>query len=234
MNSKQSNLLKLYFENGKLEAGLDESGAGPLCGPVYAAAVIWPSDSDYFLQFPEFDIETDPEAAIDVKEYEPYKLLVTKGDSKKLTENQRNLVREFVEDYSIAYSVSSCSAAEIDRMNILNARIEAMHRAVRSLSVKPEKLLVDGSQFKIYVDPGSFEEIPYHLFEKGDSRYVSIAAASVLAKTHRDELMQELHMKYPVYGWDHNKGYGTSAHYCALREHGPCPEHRRSFNLHLN
>lgn len=215
------------MDQTKLEAGLDEAGAGPLCGPVYAAAVIWPNDPDYFESFPEFEQDN-------IAENRMYQLLTEKGDSKKLTEKQRNELRDFIEQYSISWSVASCSAKEIDQMNILNARIKAMHRALEGLDMTPDSLLVDGNRFKQYIDPVSKKKIPCTLIENGDALYTSIAAASILAKTHRDEYMDSLHKKYPEYSWDTNKGYGTVKHYSALKKLGPTPEHRMSFNLHLD
>lgn len=147
------------------------------------------------------------------------------NDSKQLTERQRYLLRDEIERDALAWSVASVSAEEIDRTNILRAAIHAMNLAVEKLSITPQLLLIDGNRF--------YNEslIPYYTIVKGDAKYLSIAAASVLAKTYRDDYMHHLHNLYPHYGWDGNKGYPTAAHYAALAQHGPTPEHRKSFRL---
>lgn len=183
---------------GRLEAGCDEAGRGPLAGPVVAAAVILADDY------------TNP-------------LL---NDSKQLSERRRNLLREEIEREARAWAVAVVEPEEIDRLNILRASTHAMCLAVQQLDIKPEFLLIDGNRFYNETD------IPYQTFVKGDARFMSIAAASILAKTHRDELMCRLHEQYPFYGWDRNKGYPTADHYRAIEQHGPTPFHRRSFNLY--
>ena len=184
------------LEAGRLEAGCDEAGRGPLAGPVYAAAVILPPD--FF-----------------------HPLL---NDSKRMSEKARDELRPIIEREAMAWAVEAVSAAEIDRLNILGASLEGMRRAVRSLAVRPDFLLIDGNRFK------PFDGYPYRTVVHGDATYASIAAASVLAKTWRDERMRELAKQYPEYGWEHNMGYPTPEHIAAIKEHGLCPEHRRSFH----
>lgn len=149
------------------------------------------------------------------------------NDSKQLTERQRNLLRADIEANALAWAVAVVSPEEIDRLNILHASTHAMCLAVQQLQgPKPDFLLIDGNRFYNETD------IPYQTFVKGDATFMSIAAASVLAKTHRDEIMVKLHEEYPAYGWDRNKGYPTAAHYEAIEKHGVTPHHRRSFNLY--
>lgn len=150
------------------------------------------------------------------------------NDSKQLTEQQRNLLRPLIEAESIAWAVAAVDHAGIDRINILRASWLAMHRCIDQLRVKPQLLLVDGNRFQPYPD------IPHTCMVKGDARFMSIAAASILAKTHRDEYMLQLHEAFPQYGWDHNKGYGTEAHRAAIAEHGFSPYHRRSFKVQFS
>lgn len=179
------------------EAGCDEAGRGCLAGDVYAAAVILPDDFSHPLL----------------------------NDSKQLTERQRDMLRPIIEQEAVAWCVGIVTAEEIDRINILNASILAMHRALDGLKVRPQGIIVDGNRFKPYQD------IPYQTFVKGDGRFANIAAASVLAKTHRDEAMMKLHEEYPMYHWDVNKGYPTKAHRQAIAEFGASPYHRQSFRL---
>lgn len=188
-------MLLNYLESGRIEAGCDEAGRGCLAGPVAAAAVILP---------PDFKNE----------------LL---NDSKQLSERQRNLLRPIIEREALAWCVVMVEPKEIDRINILNASITGMHRAVDGLSIRPEHLLIDGNKFRPY--PG----IPHTTIVKGDGKYMSIAAASVLAKTHRDELMLRLAEEYPQYLWSKNKGYPTKDHREAILRHGLSPYHRRTF-----
>jgi len=192
-----SDSLLPYLISGRQEAGCDEAGRGCLSGPVFAAAVILPEGFFH----PLLD------------------------DSKKLSEKKRVLLRKVIEKEAIAWAVAVVSPQEIDEINILNASILAMHKAIRTLSIKPEALLIDGHRFKPY--PG----IPHSCEIKGDGRFMSIAAASVLAKTHRDEYMEKIHKKYPVYGWNKNKGYPTKEHRAAIMEHGVTKYHRMSFRL---
>ena len=147
------------------------------------------------------------------------------NDSKKLTVEQRNELRPLIERSAIAYAVASVDNDEIDTINILKASFKAMHLAIARLQLPPKVLLIDGNRFTAYPD------IPHHCIIQGDGEYASIAAASVLAKTYRDEYMQQLHEEFPVYHWRSNKGYGTPAHRSAIAEHGICKYHRRSFRL---
>lgn len=148
------------------------------------------------------------------------------NDSKQLTERQRNRLREEIERDAIAWAVAEVSPAEIDRLNILHASTHAMCLAVQRLAVQPDFLLIDGNRFY------NETQIPYQCIVHGDAVYMAIAAASILAKTHRDELMTQLHEEYPCYGWDHNKGYPTAEHYLAIERHGVTPHHRHSFTLY--
>ena len=147
------------------------------------------------------------------------------NDSKQLTERQREQLRPVIEREALAWAVAMVSPQEIDRMNILRASITAMHRALDQLSVRPEGILVDGNRFYPYQD------IPHTTIVKGDGKMLCIAAASILAKTHRDELMRRLHEEYPQYGWDRNKGYPTPDHRAAIAAHGVTPYHRHTFQL---
>ena len=184
------------MEPGRIEAGCDEAGRGPLAGPVYAAAVILPSD--FF-----------------------HPLL---NDSKQMTRKARETLRPIIEREAAAWAVTAVQAEEIDRLNILWASVTAMQRAVAALGTRPDFLLVDGNRFR------PFDGIPYATVVHGDATYASIAAASVLAKTYRDEHMEELARQYPGYGWEHNAGYPTPEHIQAIRRLGLTPEHRRSFH----
>jgi ribonuclease HII len=147
------------------------------------------------------------------------------NDSKKLTERQRDKLRPIIEAEAIAWAVASLSPMEIDVHNILNASFLAMHRAVEQLKVQPESLLIDGNRFNPYPC------IPHHCIIKGDGKYLNIAAASVLAKTHRDEYMKNLAKDYPMYDWHKNKGYPTKAHRAAIAKFGSCEHHRMTFRL---
>ena len=189
--------LKTFMNADLIEAGCDEAGRGPLAGPVFAAAVILPADF-----------------------YHP--LL---NDSKKMTEKAREELRPIIEREAIAWAVEEVCANEIDTINILNASITGMQRAVRKLTVKPEFLLIDGNKFK------PFDDYKYQCVVKGDATYASIAAASVLAKTYRDEYMRKLAKEFPQYGWERNMGYPTKEHVQAIIEHGYTEHHRKSFHL---
>ena len=147
------------------------------------------------------------------------------NDSKQLTEKQRYTLREVIEKEAVAWAVGVVSPEEVDEINILNASFLAMHRAIDQLKVRPEHLLIDGNRFKKY------PEIPHTTVVKGDGKYLSIAAASILAKTYRDDYMNRLHQEFPYYDWDHNKGYPTKKHRAAIAEHGVSPYHRMTFNL---
>lgn len=180
-----------------LEAGLDEAGRGCLAGPVFAAAVVLPRDFVHPLL----------------------------NDSKQLSEAQRELLRPLIEREALSWAVARIETDTIDRINILQASIRAMHLAVDRLNLRPELLMVDGNRFRPYAG------IPHECLVGGDGRLASIAAASILAKTYRDACMRELHALYPHYGWDRNKGYPTRDHREALRRYGPCELHRKSFRL---
>lgn len=187
------------MKEGRLEAGCDEAGRGPLAGPVFAAAVILPKDFHHPLL----------------------------NDSKQMSEKEREILRPVIENEAIAWAVEAVSAEEIDELNILWASVAGMQRAVLKLSPRPDFLLIDGNRFRPFEGYG-FNE--YVTVVHGDATYSSIAAASVLAKTHRDELMRELAKEYPEYGWDRNMGYPTKEHIQAIKEYGLTPYHRRSFH----
>jgi ribonuclease HII len=147
------------------------------------------------------------------------------NDSKKLTEKNRAILKPIIEKEAIAWAVASVSHTEIDEINILQASIKAMHLAVAALKKKPKYLIVDGNRFKPY------KKLPHTCIVKGDGKYASIAAASILAKTHRDAYLDTLHKAYPMYGWNKNKGYGTAVHRAAIEVHGLCEYHRKSFAI---
>ena len=198
-------MLKGHYYDGLTEAGCDEAGRGCLAGSVYAAAVILPEGYENALL----------------------------NDSKQLTERRRYVLREQIERDAVAWAVGIVSPDEIDKINILNASILAMHRALDQLTVRPEAIIVDGNRFKPYtsVVDGSAVNIPYTTIVKGDAKYMAIAAASILAKTYRDDYMNRLAEEYPQYGWQQNKGYPTKAHREAIRLYGTTPYHRMSYNL---
>ncbi len=188
-------LCSLYNKEGLTEAGCDEAGRGCLAGSVFAAAVIFPPD------------------------YANAEL----NDSKQLTARRRYALREVVQRDALAWAVAEVSPGEIDQINILNASILAMHRALDKLALRPGFVIVDGNRFKPYGD------VPHATIVKGDGKYISIAAASILAKTYRDDYMTRLHGAYPYYGWDHNAGYPTKEHREGILRYGLTPYHRRSF-----
>ncbi len=190
-------MLPVCYISGRNEAGTDEAGRGCLAGPVFAAAVILPEDFSNELI----------------------------NDSKKLTEKRRELLRPVIEAEALAWAVGIVTEKEIDKINILNASILAMHRALDGLDIRPGAVIVDGNKFKPYGN------IPWQTFVKGDGRFANIAAASILAKTHRDEFMRKIHEEFPMYHWDVNKGYPTKAHRAAIEKYGPSPYHRMSFTL---
>ena len=190
-------MLTSHYYEGKIEAGCDEAGRGCLAGSVYAAAVILPDG------------------------YENPLL----NDSKQLTEKRRYALRDIIERDAVAWAVGIVTPEEIDKINILNASILAMHRALDQLKVRPEAVIVDGNRFKKYKD------LPYTTIVKGDGKYMAIAAASILAKTYRDDYMNQLAADYPQYDWCSNKGYPTKKHREAIRQFGTTPYHRMSYNL---
>jgi len=189
--------LASHYYEGKIEAGCDEAGRGCLAGSVYAAAVILPDDYQNELL----------------------------NDSKQLTEKRRYQLREIIERDAVAWAVGIVTPEEIDKINILNASILAMHRALDQLKVRPEAVIVDGNRFKKYRD------LPHTTIVKGDGKYLAIAAASILAKTYRDDYMNALAEEYPQYDWLSNKGYPTKKHREAIRQYGTTPYHRMSYNL---
>ena len=188
-------MLKSHYFTDLIEAGCDEAGRGCLAGSVFAAAVILPVDYENALL----------------------------NDSKKLTEKQRYALRTQIETDALAWAVGEVTADEIDKINILNASILAMHRALDGLKLRPQAVIVDGNRFKPY------GTLPHETIVKGDAKFLSIAAASVLAKTYRDDYMNNLALQHPVYQWDVNKGYPTKAHRAAIEEHGISPFHRKTF-----
>ncbi|GAB6011895.1 ribonuclease HII [Viscerimonas tarda] len=190
-------MLELSLYPDLIEAGCDEAGRGCLSGPVFAAAVILPHD------FRSEEL----------------------NDSKQLSEKMRYKLRPYIEENALAWAVGIVTHEEIDKINILNASILAMQRAVASLKIRPQHLLIDGNRFKKY------EDIPHTCVVKGDGKLMPIAAASVLAKTYRDDYMDALHLEYPQYDWNKNKGYPTLKHRKAIEQFGITPYHRRSFNL---
>jgi len=196
-------MLLPYLNENLIEAGCDEAGRGCLAGSVYAAAVILPKD------------------------YHNDRL----NDSKQLTAKQRYLLRDEIQRDAIAWSLGIVTAKEIDELNILRASITAMHRAVDGLKVRPQSLIIDGNRFYAYRDPLTSDILPHTTIVKGDGKYLAIAAASILAKTYRDDYMRDLHAEYPFYGWDKNAGYPTKAHREGIRLHGTTPYHRMTFNL---
>ena len=198
-------MLKSHYYDGLTEAGCDEAGRGCLAGSVFAAAVILPPDYENALL----------------------------NDSKQLTERRRYQLRQEIERDAVSWAVGIVTPEEIDRINILNASILAMHRALDGLKVRPEAVIVDGNRFKPYrpVVDGAPVAIPHTTIVKGDGKYLSIAAASILAKTYRDDYMNALAEEYPQYDWRSNKGYPTKRHREAIKEYGVTPLHRRSFNL---
>jgi ribonuclease HII len=193
-------MLETQYQYELLEAGCDEAGRGCLAGPVFAAAVILPPDfSDPLLD-----------------------------DSKRMTERNRDRLREVIEREAVSWAVEAVSPARIDEINILNASFEGMSLAVARLAPQPGFLAIDGNRFR------STLEIPFCCIVKGDGKYADIAAASVLAKTHRDEYMRRLADEYPEYGWRTNKGYPTREHRLAVREFGVTPYHRLTFNHEID
>lgn len=190
-------MLLPYFQHEHIEAGCDEAGRGCLAGPVFAAAVILPEDFSHPLL----------------------------NDSKKINEKDRLQLRDMVEREALAFAVASVDHEEIDKINILNASIKAMHLALGQLGIRPGFIIIDGNRFK------PFGNLTHQCIIKGDSKYYSIAAASILAKTYRDEYMLNLAVEYPQYDWKSNKGYPTIKHRNAVIAHGPSPFHRKTFRV---
>ncbi|MBR0273732.1 MAG: ribonuclease HII [Bacteroidaceae bacterium] len=194
-------MLRPFHTQDVVEAGCDEAGRGCLAGPVFAAAVILP---------PDFHNDV-------------------LNDSKQLTERQRYQLREVIEREAVAWAVAECSPQEIDKMNILRCSILAMQRALDQLTVRPQHILVDGNRWMPYRWNG--EIVKADTIVKGDATYMSIAAASILAKTYRDDRMKALAQEFPQYGWDKNMGYPAKAHREAIAQYGTTPHHRMSFRL---
>lgn len=190
-------MLKSFYSTNKIEAGCDEAGRGCLAGPVVAAAVIFPKNFKH----------------------------KSLNDSKKLSRQERDELQSVIKQNAIAWAVAEVSNQEIDKINILNASILAMHRALDQLSISPELILVDGNRFK------SYKKISHQCIIKGDAKFLSIAAASIIAKTHRDQLMTSLAKKWPGYHWEKNMGYPTEDHRSGLRKLGITPLHRKTFQL---
>lgn len=204
-------MLKSCCISGVIEAGCDEAGRGPLAGSVFAAAVILDA------------------CLLEKDEHREWLSLL--NDSKQLTDKQRQYLRPIIEQYATAWAVVEVAAEEIDRINILNASIIGMQRALDKLPITPQHIIVDGNKWRPYIPEGQVLEIPARTVVKGDGKYLSIAAASVLAKTYRDEYMLRLHEEYPQYHWDTNMGYPTKAHYESIRQYGITPYHRKTFKL---
>ena len=214
-------MLASHYYEGLIEAGCDEAGRGCLAGSVYAAAVILPDDYQNELL----------------------------NDSKQLTEKKRYQLREIIQRDAVAWAVGIVTPEEIDKINILNASILAMHRALDQLTVRPQAIIVDGNRFKPWTPPslpqgeeksepaappsplGRSGEVPHTTIVKGDGKYLSIAAASILAKTYRDDYMNQLAEEFPQYDWRSNKGYPTKKHREAIRQYGITPYHRKTFNM---
>ena len=206
-------MLEAYYKEGLIEAGCDEAGRGCLAGPVFAAAVILPSDFRNEML----------------------------NDSKQLTEKKRYQLREVIEREALAWAVGIVDNNVIDKINILNASILAMHRALDQLTIRPEYIIVDGNRWKPYQELTANDNVndndnepkvvPATTIVKGDGKYLSIAAASILAKTYRDDFMLRIHEEFPQYHWDKNKGYPAKVHREAIRQYGTTPYHRMSFNL---
>ena len=195
--AKEISLLKAFYQERLREAGCDEAGRGCFAGPVFAAAVVLPTD--FF-----------------------HPLL---NDSKQLTADIRYELRTYIQTHAIDYAVEQVGNEEIDEINILKASFKAMHLAIEKLKKRPQLLLIDGHMFYKY------KRVPHRCVIRGDGIYASIAAASILAKTYRDDYMRQLHYEYPHYGWFNNKGYGTAEHRKGIETHGLCPHHRKSFNI---
>ena len=195
--------------SGILEAGCDEAGRGPLAGSVFAAAVIFDEEKTNWESLSELN------------------------DSKQLTEQQRYRLRPLIEREALSWAVVEVTPEEIDRLNILWASVTGMQRALDRLRVRPQHIIVDGNKWRPYVPEGELLAIQADTVVKGDGKYMAIAAASVLAKTYRDDYMRRLDQEYPQYGWAHNMGYPTAEHYRALREHGATPYHRKTFKLKI-
>lgn len=212
-------MLKAYYTQGLVEAGCDEAGRGPLAGIVFCAAVVL---GDSLLASGD-------------------EMLALLNDSKQLTERQREALRPWIEEQALAWAVVEVTAEEIDRINILQASLTGMRRALdivhanckaQGIEQGVQHVIVDGNKWRPWVPEGEIMAVPADMVVKGDGKYLAIAAASILAKTHRDEYMRRLAKDYPQYGWERNMGYPTKEHYKAIAEHGITPYHRKTFRLH--
>ena len=201
--------MKDYFKEGELEIGIDEAGAGPMMGSLYIGGVILPNKCPY-------------------EECQEYWDMI--NDSKKLSEKKRNMLFDFIKQIAIDYSIVEVKPADIDIDNIWHSRMNGFHTVIDELTIKPTSIIVDGNAFKNYYDENG-EQIKHTCIEKGDSKYKSIAAASILAKVAHDNSIIKLHEEYPVYNWIKNKGYGTREHLEAIRKYGITPYHRKTFGL---
>lgn len=211
------NTLKSYYDEDMMEAGLDEVARGCLAGPVYAAAVIWPTSFEETIS----------------DNYDIYNSIT---DSKKISKSRRKMLRDYIEENAIDYSVASKDNNVIDKVNILNATYQTMHKALDGLNVTPDSIIVDGNKFKPYYIKinNKMEFIPHKCFEKGDSKFMSIACASILAKVYHDEYIEHLIDEEPLlerYGWKTNMCYGTEEHINAIKEYGITPYHRKTFGI---
>lgn len=201
-------MLKNFYKENELEVGMDESGAGPMMGDLYVAGVILPPEC------PNGDCQN---------------LWDMLNDSKKLSEKKRELLFDFITDIAIDYVIVNITPEEIDRDNIWYCRVNGFHKVIDGLLVKPSHIIVDGTAFKPYYEDG--EVIPYKCIDKGDTKYKSIAAASILAKVSHDRAIIKLHNEYPQYNWIKNKGYGTAEHINAIRKYGITRYHRKTYGI---
>ena len=236
----ENKMLKPYFNKSFIEAGCDEAGRGCLAGPVYAAAVILPKVA--LLRLSPSGRGKRVKVLPEGKDLGGAWLSKV-NDSKKLSDAVRRELRPLIEKTAIAFAIGIVSVEEIDEINILNASFLAMHRAIAKLKVKPEFLLIDGNRFKKYYGGYNFtstrspskgetaNHIPHECIIQGDGKFLSIACASILAKTYRDDHMNELHKKFPKYNWNQNKAYATHGHRSAIEKYGATEHHRKSFTL---
>jgi ribonuclease HII len=201
-------MLELFMKPDRIECGIDEVGAGCLAGPVTISAVIWPN-------------------CFDSNHREMLELI---KDSKKLSEKKRYFLRDFIQEHALAYSIIDIDNNKIDEINILQARLIGFHKAIDELDIIPEHIIVDGDRFRIYTDKTG-NVVPDTKVLDGDNKYQSIAAASILAKCHRDDYMKKIHLEYPIYSWEKNKGYGTQEHRNQIQDNGITPYHRKTFGI---
>jgi ribonuclease HII len=240
-------MLLPYFTKTLIEAGCDEAGRGSLAGPVVAAAVILPKELATVLnkvnkqtkKWESKRVEFNTRAYSTTNTFssvscgiDSLKFFEKVNDSKKLSDAERRELRPLIKKIALTYSIGIASVEEIDKINILNASFLAMHRAIAKLKLKPQLLLIDGNRFKYFTGKDfNSHTIPHKCIIGGDGKYLSIACASILAKTYRDDYMIKLHKKFPQYGWNQNKGYPTLAHRNAIEKYGTIKHHRKSFTL---